>query len=221
MKTHEKCWRLLTLRIGFREKHRQILLGDFRKGLDITLCLKEQGKHSYCTWTGVKYSSQSQQMKRRAKHPRCPISAVYKELFLLVKTEKSFCFESQAGEQRRLVFFWGISPCQTQPFPAQHQVHQMCHQHRECLPCLGKRAFPCSVEAAPLPCQTQLSLSPDTSASRTQELPYRFVLQLLQEVLSWMPRYFQDLGQLIQVWQAVLKITIEEQTPTPAQPAGV
>lgn len=100
MKTHEKCWRLLTLRICFREKHRQILLGDFRKGLDITLCLKEQGKHSYCTWTGVKYSSQSQQMKRRAKHPRCPISAVYKELFLLVKTEKSFCFESQAGEQR-------------------------------------------------------------------------------------------------------------------------
>lgn len=38
------------------------------------------------------------------------------------------------------------------------------------------------------------------------ERAYRFVLQFLHEVFSWMPRYFQDLSQLIQVWQAVLKI---------------
>lgn len=48
-------------------------------------------------------------MKRKAKHPRCPISAaVYKESFLSVKTEKYFCLKSQAGEQRRLVVCWGI-----------------------------------------------------------------------------------------------------------------
>lgn len=97
--------------------------------------------------------------------------------------------------------------------PANHS----CSQHstrfircatstEKCLPCPGeKAAFPCCSAKHKSPS------SPDTSASRTQihrELPYRFVLQLLQEILSWMPCYFQDLGQLIQVWQAVLKITL-------------
>lgn len=108
--------------------------------------------------------------------------------------------------------------------PAKHSTRSIrCATSTEkCLPCLGKRAFPAAVEAAPLPCQTQVNLFPRCLCQQDpnpQELPYCFVLQLLQEVLSWMPRHFQDLGQLVQVWQAVLKITLWGANPTPAQPA--
>lgn len=71
------------------------------------------------------------------------------------------------------------------------------------LPCQAPSANRLAVaEAAPLPSQRQgqVHRSPPTSATKTRvhnELSYRFVLQLLHEVFSWMARYFQDLSQLI------------------------
>lgn len=47
------------------------------------------------------------------------------------------------------------SPCQPQPFPTQHQVHQMCHQHRE-MPSLPRGKGCISL----LQCQTQVTLFP-------------------------------------------------------------
>lgn len=55
------------------------------------------------------------------------------------------------------------------------------------------------------------------------ELPYRLVLKLLHKVISGMPCYFQDLSQLINVWQAVLKIINLGASPglhPAAQPMG-
>lgn len=88
--------------------------------------------------------------------PDVPLQqAVYKKLFLSVKTEKYFCSKSQAEEQRRLVVLGHqaltCDPCQTQLFPKQHQLHQMCHQHRE-MPSL-----PRGKEAAAPPYQTRIN----------------------------------------------------------------
>lgn len=126
-------------------------------------------------WTGVEYSSQShgsdeqKQMKRRAKHPKdVPFQqTVYKELFLLVKTEKYFCFRSQA-EQRRLVC-WGIrhltweSLLNTAIPNAAPGPSDVPPAQRNAFLAQGKRLllhFPAAVKAAPLPCQTQVKLFP-------------------------------------------------------------
>lgn len=175
-------------------------------------------------------------MKRKAKPPRCPISASSLQGIIFISQDKRNTSVLRAElEKREDWWFAGASdtsrgsPCQTQPFPVQHQVHQMCHQHRE-MPSLprGKGCTSLLLQRQHLS-HTKHKSAPDTSASRTQTqrgLPYRFVLQLLQEILSWMPCYFQDLGQLIQVWRVVLKIQrpFEEQTlhtPSTAQPVRV
>lgn len=145
--------------------------------------------------------------------------AVYKELFLSIETEKYFCLKSQAGGQRRLVVSWGTSrgsPCKTQQFQRSPSSTRCATSTEKCLPRPGEMAAAalpccCGCSTSPMPNTSQpLPLTPPPAGPKSTGnfLPYRFVLQLLQEVLSWMPCYFQDLGQLIQVWQAVLKITL-------------
>lgn len=174
----------------------------------------------------MKYSSQShgsdeqRRMETRAKHPRCPISAGTLQGTIFKNRDRAILLFYEASWRTEKV--GGLLGHQAPPMgvPAKHSSSQdstrsiRCASSTEkCLPCRGEKAA-----AALLLLQRQhlphvkhkLTSSPDTCASRTQthrELSYRFVLQLLQEVLSWMPCYFQDLGQLIQVWQAVLKIT--------------
>lgn len=63
------------------------------------------------------------------------------------------------------------SPCQTQPFPTQHQVHQMCHQHRE-MPSLPRGKGCCCTSLLLWRqhlshAKHKSSSSPDTSATGT------------------------------------------------------
>lgn len=225
---HKKCWRLLTLRICFREKHRQILLGNFRKGLDITFCLKEEGKHSYCTWTVWNTASVSWLWWAKANGEKSKASQMshfskqFTRNYFYQSRQRNTSVLRAKLKNREDWWCWDIRPSRV--IPAKHSCSQSSTSSIRCATSTGK-CHPCPGEKRQqLPhAKHESTPSPATSASTTQihrELAYRFVLQLLQEVFSWVPCYFQDLGQLIQVWQAGLKITLWGANPGHPHPSS-
>jgi len=184
MKTRAKWGRRLTLRIGFGEKHRQILLGDFRKGLDVTLSLKEKEKHRHLLHMDKgqgagKYSSGVSWLRRTKANEQQIIPditfqwPVCKELFLSIEIQKYSCFKKgQTGEQRRSVVCWGVRHLTPESLQSTAVPTAMPNPSDVPLPkrniLLAKifwlllLIFSAAVEAAPLPPQRhgQVNLSP-------------------------------------------------------------
>lgn len=235
VKTCEKCWRLPTLRIGFGEKHRQILLGDFRKGLDITLGLKQKGKHRHllhmhkCQGDG-KYSSCISWLRWAEANKQQIIPDVTFQWSVCKEIQKYSWFKGQTGERRRLVACWGVRHLTQESLQSTRNAKSI-RCGSTLLLCQGGRGccgFSTAVETTPLPSQrgSQVNLSPPHLRQRDLKPQWTFLplcppaspWSLLLDALLLSGSESVDLGLSGRVKDHPFRS--EPWAPPPAQPAG-